>query len=156
MDFADHILVATDFSEPSEQAADAAATLAAQLGAKVTLLHSFDPDTLVPPGAIPRPEQYRQKITKEMSDAVTERLKEIRESRLASVKDVDFAVVTHRSPAHAIVEHAEKLGADLIIVATHGRTGLGHLLIGSVAEKVVRHAHCPVLAVRLPEKKKGD
>ncbi len=151
MDFADHILVATDFSEPSERAVDAAAVLAKQLGAKVTLLHSFDPDVLVPPGAIPHPAQYRDKIAQEMTTAVTEKLREIARTKLADVPDVDTAAVTHRSPAGGITEHARALGADLIIVATAGRTGLGHLLIGSVAEKVVRHAHCPVLAVRVPE-----
>lgn len=154
MDFADHILVATDFSEPSEHAVAAAAALAGPLGAKVTLFHSFDPNPLVPPGAIPRPEQYREKITKEMTEAVTQRLDGLRAGKLAAVKDVEIATVTHRSPASAIVEHAKKVGADLIIVATQGRTGLGALLIGSVAEKVVRHAHCPVLAVRIPAK--GD
>jgi len=151
MDFADHILLATDFSEPSERAADAAAVLAEQLGAKVTLLHSFDPDPLVPPGAIPKPQEFREKITKEMTEAIRTRLEELRGTRLARAKDVDIAVVTHRSPATAIVEHAKEIGADLIIVATSGRTGLSHLLIGSVAEKVVRHAHCPVLAVRIPK-----
>lgn len=150
MDFADHILVATDFSEPAERAVEAAEVLAAQLGAKVTLLHAFDPDVLVPPGAIPNPSEYRKKIGTEMTEAVTARLEELRAKKLASVKDVDVSVVQSRSVAHGIVEEAEKLGADLIIVATHGRTGLGHLLIGSVAEKVVRHAHCPVLAVREP------
>lgn len=150
MHFADHILVATDFSEPSEHAVDAAAALAGPLGAKVTLFHSFDPDLLVPPGAIPRPEQFREKITKEMTGAVMEKLEELRRGKLAKVKDVEVTTATHRSPASAIVEHAKKVGADLIIVATQGRTGLGALLIGSVAEKVVRHAHCPVLAVRIP------
>jgi len=152
MDFADHILVATDFSEPAGKAVEAAEVLAAQLGAKVTLVHVFDPDALVPPGAIPRPSEFRAKISTEMTEAVTARLEETRKDKLASVKDVEIAVVQHRSPPTGIGEHAQKVGADLVIVATHGRTGIGHLLIGSVAEKVVRHAHCPVLAVRMPPK----
>lgn len=151
VDFANHILVATDFSEPAAMAVRAGATLATQLGARITLVHAFDPDALVPPGAIPRPSEYRQKISTEMTEAVTARLQQLREGELASVKDVDISVVQSRSPAAGLVDEADRLGVDLIIVATHGRTGLGHLLIGSVAEKVVRHAHCPVLAVRVPK-----
>lgn len=150
MDFADHILVASDFSDLSDRAIDAAAVLAKQLGAKVTLIHSFDPDPLIPPGAIPRPQEFREKITKEMTDAVTEKLEALRAERLASA-DVEIAVLTHKSAATAITEHAKKIGADLIILGTTGRTGLAHLLIGSVAERVVRHAHCAVLAVRIPK-----
>jgi nucleotide-binding universal stress UspA family protein len=152
MDFADHIFVATDFSEASEAAIDAAVVLAQQLGAKITLFHVFDPDPLVPPGAIPNPEQFRDKIEKEMRTAVTERLEELRNEKISGVQPVDVVVATDRSTANAITEHAKNLGADLIIVSTHGRTGLAHLLIGSVAEKVVRHAHCPVLAVRPVER----
>ena len=149
-DFADHILVATDFSDVSERAVSAAAVLAKQLGAKITLIHSYDPDPLIPPGAIPRPQEFREKITAEMTGAVTKKLHEIQTGPLAGL-DVTAEVLTHRSAAAAITEHAKKVGADLIVVGTSGRTGIGHLLIGSVAEKVVRHAHCPVLAVRIPK-----
>jgi nucleotide-binding universal stress UspA family protein len=51
-------------------------------------------------------------------------------------------------PANAIVQAAQDLGVDLIVMATHGRTGLQHVFLGSVAEKVIRHAPCPVLAIR--------
>ena len=57
--------------------------------------------------------------------------------------------VTTGDPADAIVSEAAQLGADLIVMGTHGRTGLQHVLLGSVAEKVVRHASCPVLTIRL-------
>ena len=57
-------------------------------------------------------------------------------------------ILRDESPAHAITSYAEKIGADLIIIATHGRTGLKHLLIGSVAERVVRHSAVPVLTLR--------
>jgi nucleotide-binding universal stress UspA family protein len=56
--------------------------------------------------------------------------------------------VTAGHPADAIVRTAEELDVDLIIMATHGRTGVAHMVLGSVAEKVVRHAPCPVLTVR--------
>jgi hypothetical protein len=61
--------------------------------------------------------------------------------------------VTAGHPADAIVRTAEELDVDLIIMATHGRTGVPHIVLGSVAEKVVRHAPCPVLTVR--QRKRG-
>src|SRR4029453_11201549 len=60
-------------------------------------------------------------------------------------------VLTSNSPAAAIVEEAEEEGVDLIVLGTHGRGAIGHLLVGSVAERVVRTASCPVLTVRHPE-----
>jgi nucleotide-binding universal stress UspA family protein len=151
MGFASHIFVATDFSDASRAAIDAAADIAKSAGSRVTLFHAFDPEPLVPPGAIPNPREFRDKIAKEMETAIREKLAEIRASSLAGVKNVSIVVSEARSAAHAICEAAEDAGADLLVVATHGRTGLRHLFIGSVAERVVRHAHCAVLAVRPAE-----
>jgi len=151
LDFSNHIFVATDFSDPSLAAIDAAHILAHQLGAKVTLFHTFDPEPLVPPGAIPNPAAYHDRIEQEMTDACRARLGELRQEKLADLQDVDLLVSSGRSAASDICDKAKELNADLIIVATHGRTGFSQLLIGSVAEKVVRHAHCPVLAVRVPK-----
>jgi len=150
MALAKHIFVATDFSEGSNSAVDAAGELAREWGARVTLFHAFDPDPLIPPGAIPNPTQFREKIVNEMDSAVHAALDDAAKQRLSGV-DVDCVVVQDGSAARAICEAAEKAGADLIVVATKGRTGLAHLLIGSVAERVVRHAHTTVLTVRLPE-----
>jgi nucleotide-binding universal stress UspA family protein len=58
------------------------------------------------------------------------------------------------SPAQVIVDTAKRNGADLIVMGTHGRTGLAHMLIGSVAERVVRTAHCPALTVRYARRKR--
>ncbi len=66
---------------------------------------------------------------------------------------MDSALVLGTNAAEGICNYAEKVGVDLIVLSTHGRTGLGHLLIGSVAEKVVRHAHCPVVTVPLKVQK---
>jgi nucleotide-binding universal stress UspA family protein len=63
---------------------------------------------------------------------------------------INTAVVSGR-PAHAIVEHAKDGGFDLIVMGTHGRTGLSHAMMGSVAERVVRRAPCPVLTVQMAE-----
>ena len=66
--------------------------------------------------------------------------------------DANFAGINVKAvvgdPGHEIARHAESIGADLIVMPSHGRTGLKHLLIGSVAERVVRLAHCPVLVLR--------
>jgi nucleotide-binding universal stress UspA family protein len=73
-------------------------------------------------------------------DALTERLgADFREARLE---------VAIGDPAHEITDRATKQGADLIVLSYHGRTGAARLFIGSVAERVVRHAHCPVLVLR--------
>ncbi len=136
MDFADHILLTTDFSPASLVAFDAAVVLSKQLGAKITLLHSFDVDSLVPPLSVD-PAAYRRQIESELRGTLQAKLDELRRTKLGEVEDVAVRLV-----------EAESLGVDLIIMATHGRTGLSSLLIGSVAEKVVRHAKCPVLVVR--------
>jgi nucleotide-binding universal stress UspA family protein len=147
-----HLFVATDFSDGSNAAVDAAAALARESGARVTLFHAFDPDPLIPPGAIPNPAEYRDKIVKEMDAAVHKALEELKATKLAGVANIDCVVGQESSAAQAICEAAKAAGADLIVISTHGRSGLAHLLIGSVAERVIRHAHCAVLAVREPKK----
>lgn len=143
-----HILVATDFSDASTSAVEAARSLAERYGAKVSIFHAFDAEALVPPGAIPHPRDYRESIEHEMRDAVERKLAEIRDGALAGLPNVEVRTGVGPHPASTIVDTAKATEADLIVVATHGRTGLGRLLIGSVAERVIRHAHCPVLAVR--------
>ncbi len=148
MGLAKHIFLATDFSEDSHAAVDTAADLARAVGAKVTVFHAFDPDVLAPPGAIPSPEEFRERIVAEMQASIDEALEKIRATKLSGIEGVTLLTGKGPSAADSIVRNAQKVGADLIVVATHGRTGLRHLLIGSVAERVVRHAHCPVLVVR--------
>lgn len=148
MALAKHILVATDFSDGAADAVRAGADLAAAAGAKVTLFHAIDPDPLVPPGAIPNPAGFREKIVAELEGVVRKNLDEIAAKHYGEVGDVDQIVAQAASAPHAICQAAEEIGADLIVIATHGRTGLAHMLIGSVAERVVRHAPCAVLTVR--------
>jgi nucleotide-binding universal stress UspA family protein len=148
MAFATHILVPTDFSDASKLAIAAAADLARQLDAKVTAVHVHDPEALMPPATIGWSPAQQKDLDAEVEAAVAEGLDELRKSALSQVKELETVVLHDRSPAHAICAYAEKVGADLIVIATHGRTGLKHLLIGSVAEKVVRHATVPVLALR--------
>lgn len=147
------ILVATDFSDASKGALDAAASFAGASGGQVTLVHVFDPTPMVPPAAIPAPRRMEESIEHEMSDKIRAELEKVRKDKLADVQDVKVLAIKQPNPAAAICEQAEEDGSDLIVLGTHGRTGLTHLFIGSVAERVVRHAPCPVLAVR--QKKKG-
>jgi len=122
-----NILVATDFSPFSEQAIRAAAALARHFGATLHLLH-----------VVHHAEERA---------AVLDRLGEIAE---AEADGVPFtASVAVGRPASEIVRYAVREQMDLIVVGTHGRTGLAHVVMGSVAEAVVRTALCQVLTVRL-------
>jgi nucleotide-binding universal stress UspA family protein len=144
------ILVTTDFSELGDQAIGHAFRLAADHGAKVVLCHVMEtPVTPVPlyaqyyPPDLLTPTMEKQ-IRDEARRALLERVPAVGE--LADVpREI---VVTRGLPATEIVRVAEECGADLIVISTQGHTGLKHIVLGSVAERVVRHAHCAVLVVR--------
>jgi len=148
MPFATHILVPTDFSEASQLAIDATSVLARKLGTKVTLVHVHDPSGLRSPAQIAYSPQRQKSVEEQVVKACRASLASARDEGLKDVPDVETALIEDPSPARAICDHAEKVGADLIVISTHGRTGLKSLLIGSVAERVVRHAQMPVLTLR--------
>ncbi|HWO23576.1 MAG TPA: universal stress protein [Kofleriaceae bacterium] len=135
------ILVPTDFSANAEQALDYACELAAKLGSTVRLVHAVP----MPPSAlqVALPEETLEGLVAEHG-VVLERLMA---PRRASVSFGE-AIIEVGDPRDAIVETTRKLGADLIIMGTHGRRGLSRVVMGSVAEDVIRHAPCPVLTVR--------
>ncbi len=143
------ILVATDFSEPSANALNYGRDLARSYNAALHVLHVTE-DVLVrysPEASFVIPEMQAD------LDRIAER------SLAAAITDDDrrtLKVVTALeragSPANAVVEYAKRHHVDLIIVGTHGRGGVQHLLMGSVAERVVRTAPCPVLTVRAHER----
>ena len=141
------ILVPTDFSAPSTEATAWAAELAGRFGAGITLVHVYQPVSMI------LPEGFVLKSVDEIASlmsALNAALKEAREqlAKVAPRVAVD-SVLLEGAPFAEIVRHARENRFDLIVVGTHGRTGLKHALLGSVAEKVVRKAHCPVLTVRL-------
>jgi nucleotide-binding universal stress UspA family protein len=137
-----HILVGTDFSDPSERAVRTAAEWAKAYGARVTLVHALAvPELSEDELAQPIPEHA------ELEQAVHEHLDRIAHERLADV-DARIALLRVRSASEGITRMANEGGVDLIVVATHGRTGLSRLLLGSVAEQIVKLAKCPVLTVR--------
>lgn len=147
MKLTQNILVATDFSKAADLALEAARILALQNDARVTVVHVFDPraETGLAAGAS---AGDAVDLEAELRERIHDELRRISAEKLADVPSVKLAVVSSRSAADGICHYAEKEGADMIVLSTHGRTGLSHLLIGSVAEKVVRHAPCPVLTLR--------
>lgn len=149
MSFAQKILVPTDLSPASMLAIDAAALLAKQLGASVELFYVYDAALLSPLYAVPGAGVLADTSASipEFEKTVKAELERLAGAHLADAS-VSHAWMQHKSPAEAICERAKESGADLIVISTHGRTGLAHMLIGSVAERVVRHAPCPVLTLR--------
>jgi nucleotide-binding universal stress UspA family protein len=141
------ILVPVDFSAPSDRALRYATTLADRFGATIELLHVVE-DPFVS-GAW-NAEVYVPNVAELLNRLIVTAREQLEESK-ALVADkgigVDTTVITGR-PAQSIVDHAATERFDLIVLGTHGRTGLSHALLGSVAERVVRKAPCPVLTVR--------
>lgn len=143
------ILVPTDFSAGSEAATEQALSLAQKFAASVTLFHVYQVPTYVfPDGSsfVAGPE-VTARIERGVEDSLAAAARAAQQKSGVPVETAS-AIGT---PFEEILRAAE--GCDLVVMGTHGRTGLRHLLLGSVAEKVVRHAHCPVLTVRLTEEK---
>jgi len=135
------ILHPTDFSERSQYAFWLACSLARDYGARLVVLHVAVPAVVYGEGVVvpPSPEELRA-ATQEQLDRLQAPRADVRaERRLAEGDAVE-----------EILRVAKEANADLIVMGTHGRTGLGRLLMGSVAEQVVRRASCPVLTVKAP------
>ena len=140
------ILVPIDFSEPSGRALEDAIALAKKFEAELHLIHCYQvyPESMVGVRyeiAAPAIEE------RQIREAALGRLTDWREKATAEGVSVELHVAMDR-PSHGIVALAEKLPADLIVIGSHGLTGLRHVLLGSVAERVIRHAPCPVLTVK--------
>ncbi len=144
MSVATHILLTTDFSEASEEAVAKAGELARDAGVKLTVLHVHSHPPSAPEAYVPADKVL---TSAELDTEAHQALEELKNSQLANVESVTLVAVEHVSAPLAICDYADKHGVDLIVIGTHGRTGLTRLLIGSVAEKVVRHANCAVLVV---------
>ncbi|MEM1418090.1 MAG: universal stress protein [Myxococcota bacterium] len=142
------IVVATDLSEASRPALEMAAAYGRRFEAEVILASAFDPTPFVAPVAIPGPADTLETAAKEMRRGIEDALRELKAGALAELgDDVRIECIRHHAPGEGIVELAEKNDADLIIVGSHGRTGLARVLLGSVAERVVRLSRAPVLVV---------
>jgi nucleotide-binding universal stress UspA family protein len=145
-----NILVATDFSEPSDAALTYGRALARNFGAALHVVHVVGNVPAVVYGA----EAYAAslpELQQEVEDSAHKQLAELLVDNDPQPIPVRQVVVTSNAPAVAIVDYAARERIDLIIAGTRGRGGVAHLLMGSVAERIVRTAPCPVLTVRHPE-----
>jgi len=138
---AKHILACVDFSEQSTRSLAEVGAYARANGTKVTLIHISDTHPFIPPQAALEAASATNEAAHQAE------LTRLREEHLTEV-EVDIAVLLDHAPAKAICEYAEAHDVDLIVVGSHGRGGMEHWLIGSVAERVVRHATSNVYVVR--------
>jgi universal stress protein A len=142
-----NILCPVDFSPTADHAADYAVALAEQLGASVCFFHAWEiPVYAMPEGAL----AFGVDVTARVDEAMQKQLDAV-VARYANRKLVLRGRVASGAPAFEICRYAVELQADLVVIGTHGRTGLAHVLIGSVAERVVRTSPVPVLAVPRPK-----
>ena len=146
-----NILVATDFSECSDSALAYGRALSLRFGARLHVLHTVEivpPDVVGMGGFVSAVPQLQADLEKGAREQL--------EQFVTAEDRRSFAAVTvlksGETPAHAITEYAGESEIDLIVIGTHGRRGLSHIVMGSVAERVVRTAPCPVLTVRNPER----
>lgn len=145
------ILVAIDFSKLSQEALDYGIGLAQELGARLSVLYVVEPLEFTGVDVLGGTPIATQSIIEEHLRQAKRELERLRQRKLDKLPGTTVAVRLGR-PAEEIVAAGGKGRANLIILGTHGRSGLSHLLMGSVSERVVRHAACPVLVV--PARKK--
>jgi nucleotide-binding universal stress UspA family protein len=138
------ILVPTDFSSHAEKALEAAMGLARRFDAKLHLLHAYHlPVTVATPEHVVIPRDFWTSVREAASKKLSGLVEKVRGEGLEAE-----AHLTEMAAAPAITETAEKLNIDLIVMGTRGNTGLKHVLLGSVAERTLRTAPCPVLTLK--------
>ncbi len=147
-----NILVPVDFSDCASEVVERATELAQGLGARLRLLHVIEP-----PDGIALDTPLKTTRGAGHTETVIEYLTGDAETRLPryvqQTKGVETETLVRIGPAsETIVDAADEVDADLIIMGTHGRSGLAHLLLGSIAEQVMREAPCPVLSIRSEHK----
>jgi len=142
------ILVPTDFSEPAAEALQTAIDLAARYGASIALVHVFEPIVY----AFPEASGFYSSLNlPDAIEGINTALEKAKQTAITAGTKNLTATQLHGYPPSEIADYAKSGGFDLIVMGTHGRRGLSHLMIGSVAERVVRIAPCAVLTVRQPK-----
>jgi universal stress protein A len=143
----DKILVAIDFSENSDYAFDYALTLAKQFSSQLVVLHVINEPVDLRGFYVPH-ISFEQ-LEKEIEDGAEKMMDKFCSARLGNFANASTNIMSG-IPYEEIIRAAKDMDASLIVLGTHGRTGLDHLIFGSTAERVVRGAACPVLTIRLP------
>jgi universal stress protein A len=144
------ILFATDFSEGSRNALPYAVDIAMRHGAKIYAVHVIFDVTKAAGWYVPHASA--EEVYADLEKSARKELEKTFSEDMRKFKDYEN-VLLRGTPYEEITKFAEANKIDLIVIATHGRTGLDRLLFGSTAEQVVRYAPCPVLSVRLPQHK---
>ena len=141
------ILVPVDFTEHSVAALEAAIEIASAFKSKIHLLHCYQ---IQPGGVSPYGIAIPSSYFAEIQAAAAKHLAEWQQEHVPAELQVD-AKTSSDDPSESIVKLANEIGADLIVMGTRGLTGLKHVLLGSVAERTIRFAPCPVMTVHAPD-----
>lgn len=141
------ILFANDFSEGSDHAFEYALALAKQFSARLLIVHVINEPVDLRGFYVPHISF--ENLEQEIAESAAKMMDRFCSKNLAEFAPYEKFVISG-VPYEEIVKKAAESNADLIVMGTHGRKGVDHLLFGSTAERVVRSAHCPVMTVRLP------
>ncbi len=142
------ILVAVDFSDNSSYAFDYALSLAKQFNSELLLLHVINEPVDLRGFYVPH-ISFEQ-LEKEIAAGAAIMMEQFCQEKMQGYSNYKTAIVTG-TPFDEIIRKASEFEASLVVIGTHGRTGLDHIIFGSTAERVVRGAACPVLTIRLPD-----
>jgi nucleotide-binding universal stress UspA family protein len=143
----DKILTAIDFSPNSEHAFEYALTLAKQFQAELTIMHVINEPVDLRGFYVPH-ISFEQ-LEKEIEEGAEKMMEKFCQARMGGFSNYQTAIVSG-IPYEEIIRKADESGSSLIVLGTHGRTGLDHIIFGSTAERVVRSSSCPVLTIRMP------
>ncbi len=144
------VLVATDFGEAADAALAYGQALARTFGATLHVIHVVDDlfTRVAGEGYV----SVLPELQRDLETSAKARLDELLIDNDPKPLPVVKTIVVSNTPASAVVQYAADEAIDLVVTGTHGRSGVAHLFMGSVAEKIVRSASCPVLTVRHPER----
>ena len=136
-----NVLCPIDFDANSPSALEYAGKVVQETGGRIFLLH-------VVPWTVAAVPLDASEVLAELKQSATTRLRQLAKEKLDAHVGHEIVVTVAANPGHEVVRLAKELRADAIVMTTHGRKGLSHVVLGSVAERVVREAPCPVLTLR--------
>lgn len=143
------ILLATDFSEEATRAYAPTVSLAKRLGGKLTLIHVVPNLMVIPHGSLLAPPQSEPDLTQKVEFS-TQKMQELVET-LDQEVEIDYQVLSGERVEKVLSEYAEEHGAEFLALATHGRSGLRRVVMGSVAEAILRQTVTPVIIFPRPQ-----